>query len=80
MVYLLAASGTVQMVYLLAASWTDRFPVGGSEVHQASYSMGTGGSFSGIKRQARVVDHSPLISSEAKITGIYTFPTQGFML
>ena len=37
----------------------------GSEAHPASYAMGTG-SFPGIKRPGRGVDHPPLSSAEVK--------------
>jgi hypothetical protein len=44
----------------------------GSEVHPTSYKMGTGGSFSGVKRQGREADHSPPTSAEVKKMWIYT--------
>ena len=37
----------------------------GSEAHPASYTMGTG-TFSGVKRPRRSVDHSPTSSAEIK--------------
>jgi len=37
----------------------------GSEAHPASYAMGTG-SFLGVKRPGRGVDHPPLSSAEVK--------------
>jgi hypothetical protein len=37
----------------------------GSEAHSASYAMGTG-SFPGVKRPGRDVDHPPLSSAEVK--------------
>jgi hypothetical protein len=43
----------------------------GSGVHPASYPMGTGGSFSGVKRQGREADHSPPTSAEVKKMWIY---------
>jgi hypothetical protein len=55
-----------------------RIPVGihivqtGSVVHPTSYKMGTGGSFPGVKRQGREVDHSPPTSAEVKKMWIYT--------
>jgi hypothetical protein len=42
-------------------------------VHPASYPMGNGGSFPGIKRPGREADHSPTTSTEVKNTLIYTF-------
>jgi hypothetical protein len=44
----------------------------GSGVHPTSYKMGTGGSFLGVKRQGREVDHSPPTSAEIKEMWIYT--------
>jgi hypothetical protein len=44
----------------------------GSGVHTNSYKMGTGGSFSGVKRQRREADHSPSTSAEVKKMWIYT--------
>jgi hypothetical protein len=44
----------------------------GSGVHPASYPMGTGDSFPGVKRQGREADHSPLTSAEVKKMWIYT--------
>lgn len=44
----------------------------GSGVHPASYLVGTGGSFSGVKQPGREADHSPPSSAEAKKTWIYT--------
>jgi hypothetical protein len=38
----------------------------GSGVHPTSYPMGTGGSFDGVKRPGREVDHSPLASAGVK--------------
>jgi hypothetical protein len=38
----------------------------GSEAHPASYPMGNGISFPGVKRSRREVDHSPLFSAEVK--------------
>jgi hypothetical protein len=38
----------------------------GSEAHPASYPMGTGGSFPGVKRPGREADHSPPSSAEVK--------------
>jgi hypothetical protein len=43
----------------------------GSGVHPTSYKMGTGGSFQGVKRQEREVDHSPPTSAEVKKIWIY---------
>jgi hypothetical protein len=45
----------------------------GSGAHQASYSMGTGGSFPAVKRQGREADHSPTTSAEVNKTYIYTY-------
>jgi hypothetical protein len=44
----------------------------GSGAHPASYTMGTGGSFPGIKRPGREVDHSTPTSAEVKKMWIYT--------
>jgi hypothetical protein len=44
----------------------------GSGVHPTSYKMGTGGSFPGVNRQGREVDHSPPTSAEVKKMWIYT--------
>jgi hypothetical protein len=44
----------------------------GSGAHPASYPMGTGGSFPGVKRQGREADHSPSTSAEVKEMWIYT--------
>jgi hypothetical protein len=38
----------------------------GSGVHTASYPMGTRGSFPGVKRPGREVDHLPQSSAEVK--------------
>jgi hypothetical protein len=38
----------------------------GSGAHPASYPMGTGSSFPGLKRQGREADHSPATSAEVK--------------
>jgi hypothetical protein len=38
----------------------------GSGAHPASYPMGTGGSFPGVKRSGREADHSPPSSAEVK--------------
>jgi hypothetical protein len=52
----------------------------GSGVHPTSYTMGTGGSFQGVKRPGREADHSPPTSAEVKKTWIYTFiPPYTFM-
>jgi hypothetical protein len=52
----------------------------GSGVHPTSYKMGTGGSFSGIKRQGREADHSPPTSAEVKKMWMYTsIPSYVFM-
>ena len=59
---------------LRAGRSADRIPVGarfsapvqtGSEAHPASYAMGTG-SFPGVKRPGRGVDHPPPSSAEVK--------------
>jgi hypothetical protein len=44
----------------------------GSGVHPTSYTMGTGGSFPGLKRPGREDDHSPPTSAEVKKMLIYT--------
>jgi hypothetical protein len=52
----------------------------GSGVHQTSYTMGTGGSFPGVKRPRREADHSPPTSAEVKKMLIYTStPPYAFM-
>jgi hypothetical protein len=52
----------------------------GSEVHPASYKMGTGGSFLGVKRQGCEADHSPQTSAKVKKMWTYTStPTYVFM-
>jgi hypothetical protein len=43
----------------------------GSGVHPASYSMGNGVSFPGVKRQGLEADHSPLANAEVKKIWIY---------
>jgi hypothetical protein len=45
----------------------------GSGAHQASYSMGTGGSFPGAKRQGREADYSPTTRAEVNKPYIYIF-------
>jgi hypothetical protein len=42
-----------------------------SGAHPASYPMGTGGSFPGVKRQGREADHSPPARAEVKKTWVY---------
>jgi hypothetical protein len=44
----------------------------GSRFHPTSYKMDTGGSFPGVKRQGREVDHSPPTSAEVKKMWNYT--------
>jgi hypothetical protein len=44
----------------------------GFGVHPTSYKMGTGGSFSEVKRQGREADHSPPTGAEVKKMWIYT--------
>jgi hypothetical protein len=52
----------------------------GSGAHRTSYSMGTVGSFSGVKRPGREADHSPPASAEVKKMWIYiSTPTYAFM-
>jgi hypothetical protein len=41
-------------------------------VRTASYTMGTGGSFPGVKRPGREADHSPSTSAEVKKKWIHT--------
>jgi hypothetical protein len=49
--------------------------------HPASYAMGTGGSFSEVKRPWGEADHSPSTSAEVKKTWVYTStPPHVFML
>jgi hypothetical protein len=43
-----------------------------SVTHPTSYTMGTGGSFLGVKRPGREADHSPRASAEVKQMWIYT--------
>jgi hypothetical protein len=43
-----------------------------SGAHQAPYSMGTGGSFPGVKRPERETNHSPPSSAEVKNQRNYT--------
>jgi len=45
----------------------------GSGAHTASYSVGSLGSFLGIKRLGREANHSLLCNSEAKNEGLYVF-------
>jgi hypothetical protein len=50
------------------------------EVHPASYPMGTGGFFPGVKRPGREADHSPPATAEIKKIWIYTStPPYAFM-
>jgi hypothetical protein len=52
----------------------------GSEAHPASYPVGTGGSFLGIKPPGREADRPPVSGVEVKNTWIYTFsPPYVFM-
>jgi hypothetical protein len=52
----------------------------GSGVHRTSYTVGTGGSFPGVKRPVREADHSPPTSAEVKKMWIYTStPPYAFM-
>jgi hypothetical protein len=44
----------------------------GSEAHPASYPMGSGGSFSGVKRPGREAEHSPSTSAVVKKAWVYT--------
>jgi hypothetical protein len=44
----------------------------GSGVDPASYSIGTGASFPGVKRPVHGADHSPPTSAEVKKTWNYT--------
>jgi hypothetical protein len=41
----------------------------GSGAHPASYAIGTGGCFPGVKRQQREADYSPLSIAEVKNNG-----------
>jgi hypothetical protein len=45
----------------------------GSGVHPISYTMGSGGSSTGVKWLGREADHSPPTSAEVKKMWIYTF-------
>jgi len=47
-----------------------------SGAHPVSYSMGTGGSFPGVKRPGREADQSPPTSAEVKSAGNYTSTPQ----
>jgi hypothetical protein len=47
-----------------------------SGAHPASYPMGTGGSFLGVKRPGREADHSPPYSAEVKNAWSYTLTPQ----
>jgi hypothetical protein len=52
----------------------------GSGPHPASYRMGAGGSFPGVRRPGREADHSPPCSAEVKNAWSYTFtPPYVFM-
>jgi hypothetical protein len=52
----------------------------GSGAHPTSYTMGTRGSFPGVKRPGREADHSPTTSAEVKKIWIYTStPPYAFM-
>jgi hypothetical protein len=44
----------------------------GFGAHPTSYTMGTGGSFPGLKRPGREADHSPPANAEIKKMWIYT--------
>jgi hypothetical protein len=89
-------AGVAQSVQRLATGWTtegsefesqygQEFSLlhvvqTGSGAHPASYSMGTGGSFPGVKRQGREADHSPPTIVEVKKIWIYTStPPYAFM-
>jgi hypothetical protein len=71
---------------LLAGRSGDQIPLGarffapvhnGSEAHPASYTMGTG-SFPGVKRPGRGVDHPPPPGAEVnEIVELYTFSPSG---
>jgi hypothetical protein len=53
----------------------------GSGVHPTSYTMSTGSSFPGVKRQGHEADHSPPTSAEVKKMWIYTStPPYAFMV
>jgi len=41
----------------------------GSDAHPASYPMGTGGSYPGVKRLGCEADHSPPFSAKVKMRG-----------
>jgi hypothetical protein len=57
-----------------------RIRLTGSGVHPTSYTMGTGGSFLGVKRPGREAEHSPPTSAEVKKMWIYTStPPYAFM-
>jgi hypothetical protein len=46
----------------------------GFGAHPASYPMGTGGCFSGVKRPRREADHSPLVP-KSRMVGLYLHST-----
>jgi hypothetical protein len=52
----------------------------GSGVHRTSYPMGTGGSFSGLKRPGREADHSPPANAEVKKMWISPVRLHGVVL
>ena len=82
-------SGIAQSVWQLPTGWTVRgsnlrggarfsAPVQtSSEAYPASYTMGTG-SFQGVKRPGRGVDHPPLSSAEVRErVELYLYPISG---
>ena len=79
------AAAISQSVQRLATGWTVRGsnPGGGEifltcpEAHPASYTMGTG-SFPGVKRPGRGVDHPPASSAEVKVrVELHLYSTSG---
>jgi hypothetical protein len=51
----------------------------GSGVHPTSYTMGSGGSFPGVRQQGREADHSPPTNAEVKKMWISSTPLYVFM-
>jgi hypothetical protein len=67
-------------IWLLGVVLISNIVQTGSGVHPTSYTMGTGGSFTGVKRPGRQADHSPPTSPEVMKMWIYTSaPPYAFM-
>jgi hypothetical protein len=85
--FLCVEAGTAQSVKRLATGWTTersnfesrygqeflllRVVQTGSGVHPTSYTMGTGGSFPGVKRPGHEAHHSPATTAKVKKMWIY---------